>query len=250
MRYLQEVTAYLDELFSVKTFRDYPGAYNGLQVENSGSIKKIAAAVDACEAVIHQAIQQGASLLIVHHGLLWETTRWTKATYRKMRILISGDLAVYSIHLPLDAHPEYGNNVLLARSCGLTECEPFFEAFGTPIGVRAQVKVPREELLKRVEKAVGGPVQLAPGGPEVCRSIGVVTGGAGGQVTEAAEAGVDTLITGEGPHSSYAAAEEAGINLVYAGHYATETFGVKKITQHLSERFELPWLFVDHPSGR
>ncbi len=251
MSSLRKITAYLDDIFCVKNFNDYPGAYNGLQVENTGEVKKIAAAVDACESVIHRAIQEKVSLLIVHHGLLWRgVTRWTGSTYRKMNAVISGDLALYSIHLPLDAHPEYGNNVLLARECGLTEYKPFLEEFGTPIGVRVQTAINREELLKQVERAVGGRVQLAPGGPEICRSVGVVTGGAGTQVAQAAAEGVDTLITGEGPHWTYSAAEEAGINLIYAGHYATETFGVKAIAQHLSKCFEVPWIFIDHPSGR
>lgn len=248
---LQEVTTYLDDLFSVETFKDYPGAYNGLQVENSGAVKKIAAAVDACESVIHQAIGEEASLLIVHHGLLWGgVSRWKDATYRKMRAVIAGDLAIYSIHLPLDAHPEYGNNALLARSCGFFEYEPFLETFGVPIGVRIQAKVDRGELLRRVELAVGGPVQFSAGGPAICESIGIATGGAGSQVPQVAAEGVDTFITGEGPHWTYTAAEEMGVNLVYAGHYATETFGVKAITQHISDRFEVPWLFIDHPSGR
>ncbi len=251
MTRLQEVTAYLDDLFFVETFKDYPGAHNGLQVENSGAVKKIAAAVDACEAVINQALQEEVSLLIVHHGLLWGgVSRYVNATYRKMRAVISGNLAIYSIHLPLDAHPEYGNNVLLARSCGFFEYEPFLETFGVPIGVRVKAKINRGELLRRVELAVGGPVQFSAGGPEICESIGIVTGGAGSQVAQVAAEGVDTLITGEGPHWTYTAAEEAHINLVYAGHYATETFGVKAIAQHISDRFEVPWLFIDHPTGR
>lgn len=252
MRNLWEITAYLDQLLQIQNFKDYPGAHNGLQLESAGEVKRIVAAVDACEAVIDQAVHEKASLLIVHHGLLWSgTVRWVGANYRKLSTAIAGGLAIYSVHLPLDAHPQFGNNVLLARACKFTEWEPFLEYSGTPVGVRVTAEIQRAELLKRVKDAVGGGlVQLVPGGPEICRSIAIVTGGAGTQVSEVATKGIDTFITGEGPHWTYTAAEEAKVNLIYAGHYATETFGVRAIAQHISERFQLPWSFIDHPTGR
>ena len=117
------------------------------------------------------------------------------------------------------------------------------------IGWRVEQETAREELTLRLEKAVGGRVQLAAGGPAVARKIGVVTGGAGGEIFKAAGEGVDTFITGEGPHWSYTAAEELGVNLFYAGHYATETFGVKALGKHAQEKFGLPWEFLDHPTG-
>ena len=117
------------------------------------------------------------------------------------------------------------------------------------IGWRFDVEIPRDLLRERLAAAVGGPVHLAPGGPEIVRSVGVVTGGAGGEIFKAATEGVDTFITGEGPHWSYTAAEESGLNLFYAGHYATETFGVKALGAYLEKHFGLPWQFLDHPTG-
>lgn len=248
--HLHEVVSYLNGLLNIPAFRDYPNALNGLQVENSGSLSRIGAAVDACEATIREAVQAGVDLLIVHHGLYWGgLAPATGSAYRKMRLLIEGDMAVYSAHLPLDAHPDYGNNALLAEALGLTDGTPFFPAVGEPIGLRFETEMSREVLRSLLEKAVGGPVHLAPGGPVVTRQVGVVSGGAGAEVARAAAEGIDTLITGEGPHWSYATAEELGVNLFYGGHYATETFGVKALAAHLSERLALPWVFIDHPSG-
>ena len=248
--HLNEVTAYLNELLGIPDFQDYPNAMNGLQVENSGSLSRIGAAVDACEAVIKEATAAGVDLLIVHHGLFWGgMAPLTGASYRKTRMLIEADMAVYSAHLPLDAHPRFGNNALLASSLGLRDGEPFFVAADRPIGWKFEAEINREVLRDLLEKALGGPVHLAPGGPVLARKIGVVTGGAGSDIAKAAAEGVDTLITGEGPHWSFTAAEEFGINLFYGGHYATETFGVKALAAELSERFALPWQFIDHPTG-
>lgn len=248
--HLREVVRFLDEWLSPTAIPDYPQALNGLQCENSGSLSRIGAAVDACEVTLRDAAQAGVDLLIVHHGLFWGGPgRWTDATYRKMRLLLEADMAVYSVHLPLDAHPEVGNNALLAAALGLSDGQPFLKTAGSLIGWKFQTEVNREVLRGRLEVAVGGPVHLAPGGPVVARCIGVASGGAGSSIAQAASEGVDTLITGEGPHWSYTAAEELGINLFYAGHYATETFGVKEVARRLSDRFQLPWEFIDHPTG-
>ncbi len=248
--HLNEVATYLNGLLSIPDFPDFPNAMNGLQVENSGSLSRIGAAVDACEPVIKEAAAAGVDLLIVHHGLFWGgLTPLTGASYRKTRMLIEADMAVYSAHLPLDAHPRLGNNALLAAALGLSDGEPFFSATDRTIGWKFEAEISREVLRSLLEKALGGPVHLAPGGPVLARKIGVVTGGAGGDIARAAAEGVDTLITGEGPHWSFTAAEELGINLFYGGHYATETFGVKALAAELSERFALPWQFLDHPTG-
>jgi len=248
--HLNEITRTLDDLLRIGETGDYPNALNGLQVANSGGLSRIGAAVDACEAVIQEAADAGVDFLLVHHGLFWGgLAPVTGAAYRKMRILLEADMAVYSAHLPLDRHPEFGNNALLARALGLEGGEPFFESAGHPVGLLFEAEVNREVLFSHLEKAVGGHVHLAAGGPIVARRIGLVTGGAGSEVAKAAAAGIDTFITGEGPHWSYPAAEELGINLFYAGHYATETFGVKALAKNLSEKFALPWQFIDHPSG-
>ena len=248
--HLKDMVGHLNELLRIEETGDYANALNGLQVENSGGISRIGAAVDACETVIQDAAAAGVDLLLVHHGLFWGgLSPMTGAAYRKMRMLIEADMAVYSAHLPLDRHPEIGNNVLLAKALGLEGGVPFFESAGQPIGLRFDVEVNREVLHSHLEKAVSGTVHLAAGGPIVARKIGLVTGGAGGDIAKVAAVGIDTFITGEGPHWSYTAAEELEMNLFYAGHYATETFGVKALATKLSEKFALPWQFIDHPTG-
>lgn len=248
--HLAEAVKYLDEILRTREVGDFPQALNGLQVENSGGLTRIGAAVDATEAVIREASQAGVDFLIVHHGLFWSgAQRITGATYRKTRLMMEADMAIYSAHLPLDIHPEIGNNALLAGAIGLQNGEPFFSTAGQNIGLMFEAEISREVLRDHLSRAVGGPVHLAPGGPVLARTVGVVTGGAGGDIAKAAEAGVDTLITGEGPHWSYTAAEELGVNLFYAGHYATETFGVKAAAELVSRRFALPWQFIDHPTG-
>jgi putative NIF3 family GTP cyclohydrolase 1 type 2 len=162
---------------------------------------------------------------------------------------LENNLAVYSSHLPLDAHPKLGNNARLCAALGLSKLRPFFFSHGQPIGFRSPAKIPREELARRLQRATGAKALLIPGGPGICRRIGVVTGGAGGDMKQAADEGVDTFVTGEGPHWTYARAEELGINVLYGGHYATETFGVKALAAHLSARFKLPWSFLDYPTG-
>ena len=243
---LEEVVKYQNDLLRVAEFDDYPNALNGLQLENSGIVTKVAAAVDACEAVLRMAVESGADLLIVHHGLFWGGLQAVAgAHYRKLKLAIENNLAVYSVHLPLDAHPRSGNNVLLCNALGLPETrQPFLE-----IGFQVETEIDRETLHRRIEQAVGGIVRVAPGGPMIARRIGVVTGGAGGAIFKAAAAGVDTFITGEGPHWSFTAAEELNINVFYAGHYATETFGVQELAKTLQDKFGLPWQFLPHPTG-
>ena len=245
-----ELRDYLDALLRTAEISDYPNAFNGLQLDNRGEVTRVVAAVDACEAVIEQAVAASADLLLVHHGFLWGgAQRIEGALFRKLQRALAAGLAIYSSHLPLDAHPEFGNNAQLAHAIGLTQRQPFLEKSGTPIGWKGELELPREVLRERLAIAVGGPVHLAPGGPELTRCVAVVTGGAGSEVAVVARAGVDTFITGEGPHASYVTAEEVGVNLFYAGHYATETFGVKALAAHLEQRFGLPWSFLDHPTG-
>ena len=242
---LEEVVKYQNDLLRVSEFEDYPNALNGLQLENSGTVSRVAAAVDACEAVLRMTVEAGADLLIVHHGLFWGGLQTvTGAHYRKLKFAMENNLAVYSAHLPLDAHPRCGNNVLLCNALGLPEPrQPFLE-----IGLQVEVEIDRETLRRLIEQAVGGNVHLAPGGPTVARRIGVVTGAAGGAIFKAAAAGVDTFITGEGPHWSFTAAEELHINVFYAGHYATEVFGVQELANSLQVKFGLPWQFLPHPT--
>ncbi len=247
---LAALVTHLDRYLRHAEIGDYAGAWNGLQVENSGEVKKIGAAVDACAWTIERAVAQGVDLLLVHHGLFWNGVQpVTGVTRRKIKTALDGNLAIYSSHLPLDLHPTVGNTALLARALGLKNVTPFFEAKGQKIGLQTRVALSRADLQRRLEKAVGGAVHLCPGGPEKTARIGIVTGGAGGEISKAAAEGVDTFITGEGPHHSYTLAEELGVNLFYGGHYATETFGVKALAAQLARRFRVPWEFIDHPTG-
>ncbi len=229
---------------------DYDGAVNGLQVERQGPVRRIAAAVDASLATVQMAAEAGADLLIVHHGLFWNARHpWTGANYRLLRQLLEANVAVYSAHLPLDVHPKLGNNARLCAALGFKQLKPFLFERGIHIGFKARTTIPLKSLATRLTNAVGGSVHVIPAGPKTCRRVGVVTGGAGGELRQAAAEGVDTFITGEGAHWTHALAEELGINVLYAGHYATETFGVKALAEHLAERFKLSWTFLDHPTG-
>lgn len=247
---LDALVRYTDRLVRTSQVQDYERACNGLQVENRGTVGRIAAAVDASLATVRLAIAAKADLLLVHHGLFWAQGHpWTGQKYELLRWLLENDLAVYSSHLPLDAHPKLGNNVQLCSALGFRALKPFFFERAQHHGFQTQTRIHRKELSTRLRKATGVSPLLIPGGPEICRRIGVVTGGAGSELKLAAAEGVDTFITGEGPHWTYALAEELGLNVLYGGHYATETFGVKALAAHLSKRFKVPWVFLDHPTG-
>ena len=247
---LGEVVAFLDVELRTAEIPDYPGALNGLQLQNSGAVPRIVAAVDASLPVIRKASADGPGLLIVHHGMFWQGAQpVTGPFYEKIKVAMDAGLAIYSSHLPLDFHPEWGNNIGLARAIGLAGISPFMESKGQAMGLRGRWSGNRGVLKELLEQVVAGPVHLCPGGAESISRIGIVTGGAGSEVANAAAEGVDAFVTGEGPHWSFPMAEELGINLFYAGHYATETFGVKMISEMLCARFGIPWSFIDHPTG-
>ena len=249
---LSRLTAELDAELNIRTIPDYSGALNGLQLQNgSGTVRRIVAAVDACLPVVKAAAEMsGPVLLLVHHGMFWSGAQCvTGSVFEKLRTAMQADLAIYSAHLPLDVHPRLGNNALLARSLGITKTAPFFDWKGLKVGLRAKVSITRSSLVKRLAAAVGGSVHVCQGGPEKVRELGIITGGAGSEIASIAATGVDTFITGEGPHWSYTAAEELGVNLLYGGHYATETFGVKAAAAWLAAKHKLPWEFIDHPTG-
>ena len=247
---LSTIVEYCDLTLRTEKTQDYEGAVNGLQMENRGRVTRIAAAVDASLATVKLAVRAQADLLLVHHGLFWGPSHpWTGKKYGLMRLLLENDLAVYSSHLPLDAHPRLGNNARLCAALGLKRLRPFFFDYGQFLGFQSHQKISRTELARRLRAATGAQPLLIPGGAEMCERIGVVSGGAGSDLKKAAIVGVDTFVTGEGPHWTYAIAEEAGINVMYGGHYATETFGVKALAADLAGRFKLPWIFLDHPTG-
>lgn len=250
MAKLSEVVEFLEKELGAERVPDYPGAYNGLQLQNGGEVRRVACAVDASQPVIEKAVAEGADLLVVHHGMFWQGVRMlTGSAYSKLKIAMDAGLAIYSSHIPLDIHPELGNNVRLSRRLGLGDGEPFFDWKGIFLGRRAIYQGNLAELRKALELAVGGPVLLRGDKTAPAGLVGIITGGAGSEVEAMVGEGIDTFVTGEGPHWSHPLAEELGLNVLYAGHYATETFGVKALGQLLNDQFCLDWSFVDHPSG-
>ena len=248
---LGTLVSYLDEFLKVPEHPDYPHALNGLQVERRGSeVTKVAVAVDAGMATLKSAAAGGAGLLVVHHGLFWGGLQpVTGRTYEKLRVLLEADLALYSVHLPLDGHPGVGNAAALARALEMQISGPFGEYEGAPIGWQGFLRGPRQSLQNRLIQVVDGPVVCIPGGPTETVRVGIVTGAGGSMIAEAAREGLDTLVSGEGAHHTYHDAMELGVNVFYAGHYATETFGVKALGKHLEEELRVEWEFIDHPTG-
>ena len=247
---LSDISRYADDFLRVRECGDWPNAINGVQVENSGRVSKIGAAVDASTRTFTAAAGRGIDLLLVHHGLFWPGIQTVTGAFRRLvDLLLEHDIALYSAHLPLDVHPLVGNNAQLTTALGLRDPEPFLEVKGQLVGLKSSTAILREELARRLEQSLGSPVKLFARGPAVTTSIGVITGAAGDEIFAAARSGVDTFITGEAPHWAAVAAEELGLNLLLGGHYATETFGVKALAAHLSERFSIPWEFIDAPTG-
>jgi dinuclear metal center YbgI/SA1388 family protein len=246
MAVLSDVIRYADEILRIGEIEDYPNAINGLQIENGGRLTRTGAAVDASTATLQAAAARGVDLLIVHHGLFWPGLQSVRGPfYRQLKIAFDHNIALYSAHLPLDVHPELGNNVQLASRLGLTATTPFFEHKGEPIGLRAHYSLDRDELLRRLKAELGDGVQMIAGGKEEAQHIAIITGGAGAEIYAVASEGIDTFITGEAPHWASVAAAELGVNLFLGGHYETETFGVKALAAHLHERFDLPWEFIE-----
>lgn len=247
---LMEVVRYCDRLLKIGSIRDHDRALNGLQVQNSGRVRRLAASVDCHLRTVQKAIAAGADLLLVHHGLFWlDPVPITGARFELMRLLIESDLAVYSVHLPLDVHPRLGNNALMCRALGLKQIQPFLVEHGVPLGYQGLCRMSFERFVGAVSQLTGTKPRVIPAGPRTVRKVGVVTGAGGSKLAAAAAEGIDTFVTGEAPHWCFALAEDLHLNVVLAGHYATETLGVKALTQHLSQRFRIPWVFVDHPSG-
>jgi dinuclear metal center YbgI/SA1388 family protein len=250
MAELAAIADYLDRYLDIANVPDYEGAYNGLQVASSGRVERVAAAVDASERTVVEAVRRGCDLLLVHHGLFWRGgAPVTGRMYRRLRPLLTADVAVYSAHLPLDVHEEVGNNAVLARALGITLEGRFGSYRGADLGWWGRLDVKREVLAARLDETLGGRVRMLAFGPEVIRTVGVITGGAGSLIESAAQAGLDAYITGEGAHHTYFDAEEGGMNVFFGGHYATETWGVRALAAHLESHFGLPWEFIDHPTG-
>ena len=247
---LNEIVAFLDEYLDVERFPDYPNALNGLQVQGPERVGRFAVAVDASETVI-EAVGGQADLLIVHHGLFWSGLQpITGPHFRRIRMLIESETALYSAHLPLDGHPEVGNAAVLARGLGLASVEPFGEYKGTCIGCCGSLaETSLADLAAALAALTGDRVRTLPGGPEAVTSVGIVTGGGASMLHEAAARGLDVLVTGEASHHHAIEAAETGVSVLLGGHYATEVWGVKAVGDLLEDRFGIEGRFVDSPTG-
>jgi len=250
MASLSEIVVYTDDFLRIREIGDWDNALNGLQIENSGRVTRIGAAVDVSTRVLTEAARKSVDLLIVHHGLFWPGLQPVRrALRRQLQLAFENDIALYSAHLPLDIHPKVGNNAELVVALGLKSAQPFLEEKGQPVGLKARASMQRSELVRKLRKALNSPVKVFNFGPKQTCTIGVVTGGAGSEIYRVAQENIDTFITGEAPHWAVVAAEELSMNLLLGGHYATEVFGVKALAAHLSKRFRIPCAFIDCPTG-
>ncbi|MGQ9511389.1 MAG: Nif3-like dinuclear metal center hexameric protein [Thermaceae bacterium] len=232
---------YLDEYLNIRAFQD--PSLNGLQVEGNLEVRKIGAAVDAALKVFEEAAKQGVDFLIVHHGLFWGKAYPIRGHHKKrLEFLFRHGINLYAAHLPLDAHPEVGNNAQIARALGVVDLVPY------DVGVQGRFPFPTplSQVVDQLGQLTGMQCLVHQGGGELVQTVTIVSGGAAGLVSEV---DTDLFITGEPKHAAFHEAFERRLNVIYAGHYETEVFGVRALAQHLSERFGLPWTFIHHPTG-
>lgn len=245
---LREIVDYCDQRTHREDIADFPGANNGLQFENHGQVTKIGAAVDAGLVPFELAAERGIDFLIVHHGMMWTPPKaWTGVHRKKLLTLLANNLAVYSSHLPLDCHPQIGNNAILARKLGLKVDGGFVRHEGHDIAVtapyprhedRAQLRAKLEELFPKTLISIEA-------GPERPHRIGILTGSGRSALPELKARGIDTFITGELKQEHFNQAQEMEVNLYLGGHYATETFGVCALAEDVARKFNLEWEFID-----
>ena len=245
MAQLSEIISFCDELTRRREIADFPGANNGLQLQNKGTVTRLGAAVDAGRVPFEKAVAAGVDFLIVHHGLFWNTPRaYTGPLYGKLKLALENNLAVYSSHLPLDAHPEIGNNRLLAKALGLDPIDWFLPHEGTPIALLAKGPASRAELRDRLGKEFGAGVTAIEFGSEAPRRVAILTGSGRSALDHLKAHDTDTLITGELRQEHFNLAQEEGFNLYLCGHYATERYGVDALAQRVASQFALPATFI------
>jgi len=245
-----ELVEYLDDFLRIREIRDY--GPQGLQVEGRDEVQYIVGLVDAHQPCVDAALSRNADLMVVHHGIFWGAPKPLRGSYgRLVRTLLAADLNLYAAHLALDAHPEVGNNAELARRLGLEVTEWWGNANGVKIAALATTPhgVKLDYLVDRFEKHVG-PVKLVQSyGPRLVHRVGILSGFGAREIEEAAALGCDLYVTGETSHAQYYDAQNAGLNVIYGGHYTTETVGVQALGKHLQEKFEIEFEFVDLPTG-
>lgn len=240
-------------LLEIDALASIDDSLNGIQVERSpGPLRRVAFAVDACAETIRRAAEAGCEALFVHHGLFWGKPERIEGSLRaRLKLLFDADLALYACHLPLDKHPEVGNNAILARLLGLEKLEPFGLYHGVKLGFRGAFPEPvrLDEALRRVLPDGSRPRTLVPSGPDPVRTAAVVSGGAPFELLEAIREGVDLFVTGEPSHSIYHSALESRTSFLAAGHYATEVHGVRAVAERLALETGLETRFIDSPTG-
>lgn len=250
---LSELDAWCRSFLEIEAFKKTDDSLNGIQVgRREGPVTRIAFAVDACAETIRRAGEEKAQVLFVHHGLFWGSpARIEGALLERVRVLLDRDMALYACHLPLDAHPEYGNNAVLARMLGLSGVKPFGFYKGIALGFQGALDpaLTLEEAVRRILPDGSKPRTVLPFGPGRISSAAVVSGGAPHELFEAVEKGLDLYVTGEPSHSVYHAAQESGINFVAAGHYATEVWGVRAVAEKLARETGVETVFVEVPTG-
>jgi dinuclear metal center YbgI/SA1388 family protein len=256
MASLTTIVEFLDAELRTREVPDYAGALNGLQVQNSGTVTHVGAAVDCSTTAIRDAARRGVDLLLVHHGMFWGgATPVVGAAYEKTRLIIEKNIAVYSSHIPLDLHPVWGNNVLLARELDLKPSGGFAMMRGVAVGVSGEADVPTAELRDRAKTfsaRFGGVMVCTPFAKDQrTRRWGMCSGAGASPETlkEATDMGLDTLIVGEGPHHTAVQAADEGLTIMYLGHYATETLGVAALSAELARRFGVKSSFIEAPTG-
>lgn len=247
---MDDIVSRLDSLLEPERFDDY--GPNGLQVPGRENVEVVVTGVSAHRELFERAVEAGAGLVLVHHGLLWDRAprRLSRTMADRLRLLLANDINLAAYHLPLDAHPDVGNNALIAEGLGCHDRAPFAEHRGRPIGVRARFGdgVPAAELFRRVRELTGREPLVFAAGPDTVRSIGIVSGGGAGSLSEAIDAGLDAFLTGEPAEPAMGEAREAGIHFVAAGHHATETFGVRRLGELLADELGVEHRFVDIPN--
>ena len=245
MTTLQDCVAWCNERVRLTQVKDFPPAENGLQIENNGRVTKIGAAVDAGLIPFQKSAQLGIDFLIVHHGLYWNNPKpLTAHNYRKIKSALDNNLAVYSSHLPLDAHPEIGNNALIAAALGLNVVDWFLPYEGVNIGAIAEFQADRSILSEKLKKLFPSTFQSMEFGSKPLHRIAIASGSGQAALEQLRPLGIDTLITGELRQQHYNLAQELALNLYPCGHYATETFGVKALASELAKKMNLPWEFI------
>jgi dinuclear metal center YbgI/SA1388 family protein len=226
---------------------------NGIQVDNGGrEIEKIAFAVDSSLECFKRAADAGAGMVFAHHGLFWGAPLRVSGGHReRIKFLLDHDIALYAAHLPLDMHPDYGNNAALAELVGLEGLEPFGAYHGVKVGFKGRLKAPLsvDDAVKRIAFMGRPPVGVFPFGKEENRTAAVISGGAAFESLEAIDEGVDLYVTGEGAHECYHQWREAGINVIAGGHYATEVWGVRRMREMCGRELGLDTEFIDIPTG-